>query len=193
MSSEAEAGPGRQFQLRSEHWAIVVTTVLVTLFLVLDVDIGEQQKTPVEKLQVGKSINVVITLVTADVRDLACASNQEGAGARCLFDSYGRRREDVPAGPAGASPTVLAPYMTTDNHLFLIPGLFAEPAIARRLAAEPPGDDREKLDRFNATCKFEPTGRVDELAVRWEPTAEFGPRQEGAWVGTLSGCSLTNP
>ncbi len=186
-----EAKQAAAQQLSSEHWAIIVVTGLLAAFL-LSSALGEgsrARKTPVTR-KAGTVLDVSITLVTADVSDLACASDAEVDGARCAFDSSGAVRDGVPAQP-GTDPAVLAPYMTTDNVLFLVPGLFAEPAVAKRLAAEPPKGSRESLERFEASCRLKLVGKVDELAVRWEPGQSFSPRT-AEWVGRVSGCTIKN-
>ena len=131
----------------------------------------------------GKSIPVSITLVTADERDLACAGDDEVAGARCAFVKDGS-----PWSEAATKP-VLAPYMTVDNVLFLVPDLWSEPALARRLASDPPSVNRELLRRFTAKCDMKVVGKAKGFYVRWEPAADWGHRDE-AWVGTISGCSI---
>ncbi len=132
----------------------------------------------------GKTVPVEITLVTADVNDLACAADFTAAGARCAFDREGQPWKE--AGPGG----LLAPYMTTNNHLLLVPDLFSEPAIARRLEEEPPaGKSRDSLRRFTAACKLHAEKKVKDFYVRWMPTSGWGHRNE-AWVGRISDCEI---
>lgn len=179
---------------REQKWIVwtLATLVLFLIFTAIFPDIGVR-KTP-RRLAVGRTVDVGITLVTADARDLACASNETVGGARCLYDESGALREGLPVGDeAGRSTEVLAPYMTTDNVLFLVPGLFAEPAIAKRFAEEPPTVGRDRLKRFTAQCRMKIEGRAKDLAVRWEPTAAFGPQADGAWVGRISNCSIDTP
>lgn len=132
----------------------------------------------------GKTVPVDITLVTADVNDLACAANFTVEGARCAFDREGQPWRE------GGSGALLAPYMTTNNTLLLIPDLFAEPAIARRLEEEPPaGKARDSLRRFIASCKLHAQQKVKDFYVRWTPAAPWGHRSE-AWVGRISECEI---
>ncbi len=175
---------------REQEWIVWSLAVLV-LFLVFTAffpDLGSR-RTP-RRFAAGQSVDVEITLVTADVRDLACASDETIGGARCLYDARGNLRGDLPTASPGTSPEVLAPYMTTDNVLFLVAGLFAEPAIAQRLAEEPPTAAREQLGRFAARCSLKLEGQAKDVAVRWSPGAAFAPRPEGAWAGRISGCKL---
>ena len=176
---------------REQKWIVwsLLTLVLFLIFTALFPDVGLRKTS--RSLAVGRTIDVSITLVTSDVRDLACAADDEVGGARCLFDASGNvRAELATADETGRSARVLAPYMTTDNVLFLIPGLFAEPAVAKRYAEDPPTVDRDRLRRFTARCQLKLEGRVKDVAVRWTQQAAFGPRPEGAWVGKVSDCSI---
>lgn len=132
----------------------------------------------------GKTVPVEITLVTADAEDLACAADFTAGDARCAFDREGRPW--TVGGPSG----LLAPYMTTDGVLLLVPDLFAEPAIARRLEEEPPdGKARDSLRRFTAACKLRALEEVKDFYVRWTPNSGWGHRSE-AWVGRVSDCEI---
>ncbi len=134
---------------------------------------------------VGKSVPVRITLLTADAFDLACAGDTPVGEARCAFVKDGQ-----PSPVASAGVGVLAPYMTVDNVLLLIPDLFAEPALAKRLADEmPEGKSRESLTRFNASCQLQIDQKVEDFFVRWTPTSAWSPRKE-AWSGRVSDCKL---
>jgi len=132
----------------------------------------------------GKTVPVDITLVTADVHDLACAADFTVDGARCAFSRNGQPWKDAPTGG------LLAPYMTVNNVLLLVPDLFSEPAIARRLAEEPPeGKARNTLRRFTASCQLHAIRKVKDFYVRWTPTAAWSHRDE-AWVGRISDCTI---
>ncbi|WP_373045185.1 hypothetical protein [Vulgatibacter sp.] len=171
--------------LSSERQTILFSAVALAIFLLvtgLYPDIGKT-RTPTRQIAAGKKIPVSITLVTADANDLACAGNDEVGGARCAFDEDGK-----PWADAGEKP-VLAPYMTVDNVLFLIPDLWKEPALAKKLAADPPSIDRERLRRFTAKCELEAVEKAKSFYVRWVPTMEWQHNRE-AWVGRIAGCSI---
>lgn len=178
--------------LTQEQWAIGLAGLGLAIFLVwTTLDPGLLvKKTKGTGLRVGSVLDVSITLVTTDVAELACASDAEVAGAKCQFDAYGALR--TPDERPAARAELFAPYMTTDNVLFLVRGMFAEPAVAKRLVDEPPGSlPKGEQVRFVAACKLTLEGRVTELGVRWEKGAAFGPR-EPAWAGRVSECSVTN-
>lgn len=179
---------------REQRWIFWTLAALVLFLIVTSIfpDIGLRKTS--RSLEVGKTIDVAITLVTSDVFDLACASNDEMAGAKCLYDANGSARPALADGDApGRSERVLAPYMTTDDVLFLIPGMFAQPAVAKRHAEEPPTVGREALRRFTAACQLTLQGQIKDVAVRWSRQAAFGPRPGGAWVGRVSSCKIETP
>ena len=169
----------------SERQTILFAAAALAVFLLITglyPDIG-RVRTPTRSLAAGKSIPVSITLVTADSRDLACAWTGEIGGARCAFDKDGK-----PWSGAGVQPT-LAPYMTVDNVLFLIPDLWREPALAKKLAEDPPDVDRERQRRFTANCQFTAVDEAKGFYVRWVPSMDWS-HTPAAWVGKLSGCRI---
>jgi hypothetical protein len=171
--------------LSSERQTIVFAAAALAVFLLITgmyPDIGKT-RTPTRSLSAGRSIPVSLTLVTADASDLACASSDEVAGSRCAFDKDGK-----PWDGAGEKPT-LAPYMTVDNVLFLIPDLWKEPALAKRLADDPPNVSRDKQRRFTANCTLTAAEKAKGFYVRWVPTMDWSHNAE-AWVGRLSGCTI---
>lgn len=179
---------------REQRWIVwtLGTLVLFLIFTAIFPDIGVRKTS--RRLAVGRTIDASITLVASDAKDLACASNDEVAGAKCLYDAGGNARAALATGDApGRSERILAPYMTTDNVLFLVPGLFAEPAVAKRYEEEPTTMNRDSSRRFTARCRLKLEGRVNDVAVRWTQQAAFGPRPEGAWVGRVSACSIGTP
>jgi hypothetical protein len=123
-----------------------------------------------------------ITLVTADRADLDCASPAIIDGFRCGFADPTHRVE-IPEGKR------LQPVLTRGRHMFLIPGLFAEPAISARYKSEPPDKPRDQLKRFTAICHMRSVGQLTGVRTRWST--------DGAWtdpqdidVGAISDCTI---
>jgi 4-amino-4-deoxy-L-arabinose transferase-like glycosyltransferase len=123
-----------------------------------------------------------ITLVTADRADLDCAAPAEIEGFRCGFADPAHRLK-IP------DQKRLQPVMTRGRHMYLIPGLFVEPAISARYQSEPPDKPRDQLKRFTAVCRIRVAGRLTGVRTRWSP--------DGAWtdpddidVGVLSDCTI---
>lgn len=172
-------------ELNSERMVLLLAAAALAIFL-----IGAElwpgptvAPSSIRGIGAGKTVPVEITLVTADARDLACAGDAAVNGARCAFDRDGKPWRGERSG-------LLAPYMTTNQVLLLVPDLFSEPAIAGRLAEEPfEGTSRADLRRFVASCSLLAQQKVKDFYVRWTPTGQWQHRAD-AWVGTLSGCTV---
>ncbi|MES1207797.1 MAG: hypothetical protein ABUS79_17825, partial [Pseudomonadota bacterium] len=77
----------------------------------------------------GGMVQAEITLVTSDHDDLACASDKAVGQYRCEFRAPG-----TPWPDAVARIDRLAGYYTLDRKLYVIPGLFEQPPLAKRYA-----------------------------------------------------------
>jgi hypothetical protein len=133
----------------------------------------------------GATIEATINLVTTDRDDLACASAGTVGPYRCEFRASG---SPWPTPPAPANR--LAAYYSVNQQLLLIPGLFEQPAVAARYAAEEPrGLPRDMRPRFIATCRFELVGELHHFLTRWLRTGGFN-LQDTAWVAVPSGCRV---
>jgi hypothetical protein len=138
-------------------------------------------------------IDVPLTLVTADKTDLACASEQEFEGYHCAFKKTTEAWPDLDATNAEHRKKMLVPYMTVDNVMFLIPGMFEDPAIDERYRDEVPRKlPRDRLERFTAQCKLTLRKEVEGVMVRWNPTGDWqGPNK--VWIGEVSNCQVSEP
>ncbi len=129
----------------------------------------------------GSTIGASINLVTSDREDLACASDRTLGRYRCEFRAPGERWPDPPA-PADR----LAAYYTTDQRLFVIPGLFQQPAVATRYAAEAPRNlPRDQRPRFSAHCRLKLVQQLHNFQARWLAHGGWGPEDQ-AWVAVAS-------
>lgn len=135
--------------------------------------------------QVGLVVDAPITLITSDRENLSCALDAVVGRYRCRFrDAGGPWPDPWPPGD------LLAPYVTTDRHMFLVPGLFEQPAILARYAQESPKDvPPERLRRFVARCKLRLVERIERFQARWSEHSNFGP-QNGAWVAEPISCTV---
>jgi len=133
----------------------------------------------------GGTARAEITLVTTDRDDLACASDKAVGRYRCEFKAPGTPWPDAPA-PADR----LAGYFTVDRKLYVIPGLFEQPALAKRYADEEqrhlPHDQRP---RFVATCQLKLVDHLKDFQTRWLKAGEFN-HQDEAWVAVPSACEV---
>lgn len=132
----------------------------------------------------GAVLEVPITLVTADKHELSCALDRPINGHRCAFSA-----PDV-AWPDPPEPVhTLVQYFTTERRLFVIPGLFEQPAIAERYRSEPPQGRRpSRLKRFTAVCQLRLLEKVRGIHTRWAPNGDWG--LSDGWVAEPVSCQL---
>ena len=124
----------------------------------------------------GSEVDVEITLVAADAKNLACASAESVAGKQCAVEAPDKPRPGAPSPP---DPSLLMPYTTTQRRQFLASGLWAEEAMKGPLPAE----------RFTVKCKLKVEGKVASPSVRWAAEGPWYPTEEIWPAGSLSGCS----
>ncbi len=133
----------------------------------------------------GGTVAAEITLVTTDRDDLACASDKAVGRYRCEFRAPG-----TPWPDAVAAGDRLAAYYTVDRKLYVIPGLFEQPALAKRYAEDEQRHlAREQRQRFAATCQLKLVDHLKNFQTRWLKNGEWNP-QDDAWVATASDCRI---
>lgn len=127
------------------------------------------------------STNVAITLVSSDATNLDCSLDQPAFGYQCAYDAYGKPRRDRGRG-------VIVPCVTLHGELLLVPDLFREPAVARRVDADRrlPVSARK---RFTVDCHVRVVGDVPNVRVRFKRTARFG-QPRSAWLVVPAHCSV---
>ena len=123
-----------------------------------------------------------ITLVTSDRNDLDCVASGGVESFRCGYSS------ETATWP-GDEQNKLKPYFTLDRHLYLIPGLFLEPAVAKRFQSELPNKPREQLKRFTANCQIKVVGKLKGVRTRWLSSATWS-NPEDVDVATVAGCRI---
>jgi hypothetical protein len=136
---------------------------------------GDGPVTP--KWAVGTTVDVEITLVPTDSKDLACAAADELGGRHCAFESQAKAWSK---GDNSDDKKLLKPYTTTDRIQFLAAGLWSDPALA-------PG--KLPATRFSVKCKYAVEGKMKKPSVRW---ASDGPWYDSnEWYsGAVSSCAL---
>ena len=132
--------------------------------------------------QVGGTVAADITLITSDRADVDCAAATSIAPYRCGFSD-----ENMPW--HGDEQNKLKPYYTADRHLYLIPGLFLQPAVQERFKSEPPDKPRDLLKRFTAKCNLKISGKVGGVRVRWLSTGTWSNPEE-VEVATVVDCKV---
>jgi hypothetical protein len=131
---------------------------------------------PAPKWNNGQVIDVEITLVHTDSKDLACASTEEIAGRKCEFETQTKPRPKAEGDDADKK--LLKPYTTTDRVQFLAAGMWSDPALKNKLPTA----------RFSVKCKYTVEGKIKQPGIRWS-TEWYTPG--GDWyAGIVSGCSV---
>jgi hypothetical protein len=137
-------------------------------------------------LEAGATIDEALTLITADKHDLSCALAVPVGIHRCHFRAPSR-----PFREKSQRASVLQPFVSLAGETFLISGLFDEPALARRYAAEvPDGRPRGQYRRFVAHCRLKLLARVSSVAVQFGQQAAFRQATE-LWAAEPVTCHVS--
>ncbi len=183
-----------------QDWKLMASISLLALIAVMSCDTLNNRVSNIfaPPAQAGPNVNtwkegtlheVGITLITKDMDRLQCADDREFEGAHCAYGSDEKRRMIPVTGPADDNlADTLQPYRTAiGNQLVLIAGLWHTPAVALRRHQEPPQGVADKdLKRFVAQCKLRFLGSMDDVSIRWNPTAKwykekFAPVARAEW------------
>jgi hypothetical protein len=140
------------------------------------------QRTPGSPGAVSGTVAADITLITSDRADVDCAASTGVDPYRCGFSD-----ENMPW--HGDEKNKLKPFYTTDRHLYLIPGLFLQPALEARVKSEPAEKPRDQLKRFTAKCNLKIAGKVGGVRVRWLSTGTWSNPEE-VEVATVIDCKV---
>jgi hypothetical protein len=128
----------------------------------------------------GEVIDGPITIVPADANRLECALSRAVGRYRCAY-----REKDARWVPEPESMMRMAPYLTQDRTLYLVPGLFDVTSV--RLFASRRGPN----DRFVARCKLRLVERVTDFAIRFQPDGPWEPRKDPVWLAEPVSCDPT--
>jgi antitoxin component YwqK of YwqJK toxin-antitoxin module len=123
-----------------------------------------------------------IMLITSDRADVDCAAATGIGEYRCGFSD-----EKTPWN--GDEQKKLKPFYTTDRHLYLVPGLFLQPALQDRYKAEPPDKPRDLLKRFTAKCNLKAAGKMGGVRTRWLASGTWSTPEE-VEVATVVDCKV---
>jgi hypothetical protein len=173
-------------------WKLVVSLVLLGLIAVMSCDIlnnrldrySERHSGAVPDPATwtpGAQAEVDITLITKDEGRLDCSDDRELEGVHCGYKkdrATWLTKEGAPIDDNKAN--VLQPYRTAvGNHLLVVAGLWATPALAMRHHQESPrGVPEADLKRFVARCKLRFLGSWENLDMRWGTAAKWYPEKK---------------
>jgi hypothetical protein len=152
----------------------------------------EEEKTDMSDWAAGKTVDVEITLITADYDRLACVLDREIGGAHCEYKTESQTWERAPGEPVDNNmKNIIQPYSTSpDNKLILVGGLWSMPTVAMRVHNEPwHSVSEKKLARFIVNCKVRLIENLAKITLRWNKTQKWG-EQGPAWVGIAESCEV---
>jgi hypothetical protein len=128
------------------------------------------------KWTAGQTVDLEVTLVASDKRDLSCAAPDELSGKHCAFEG---QNKPWTKSDNNDDKKLLKPYTTTDHIQFLGAGLWSDPALSGALPTA----------RFSVKCKYKVDGKVGKSGIRW---ASDGPWYDAAdlYTGSVSDCKM---
>ena len=138
------------------------------------------------KWKVGQTVDLEITVVTTDHKNLGCAMKGEIGGRHCAFEAQNKRSDK--SGDSRTNDKLLQPYTTVDRVQFMASGLWMQKPIKEKL-------DKENWDRpsprFTVKCKYVVEGKSKTAFVQWKP-GEGWHSGNGWYVGYVKNCAITN-
>ncbi len=171
---------GKPARSQMKLWIAIGVGVVIAVLLVMRGGTSSQSGPPLAA--VGSTVAGDLTLVNADRNELECMAANGLKDYQCGFidDKQTRQLQEG---------NKLRPYMTVDRQLYLIPGLFLEPAIAQRYNSEPANKPRGELKRFTAKCTIKVVGELADVKLRWAPDGTWEAPKKFS-VATVSGCKI---
>lgn len=128
----------------------------------------------------GANTRVDVTLVPSDADNLSCALDGRPYGMGCGFDTSGRA---LPPAPQGT----LVPCMTTERKPLLVPDLFEQPEVARRVATA--RAENRMQERFTAHCHVKVLHQLAGVRTRYRAVDPFGGPSE-LWLVKALSCTV---
>lgn len=124
----------------------------------------------------GAIVDVDISLVSSDAQDLSCSWDRSAWGHTCGHRDGGRTVQ---------AHGTLVPTVTADRKTLVVPGLFREPQVAARIAADA-GRERDAQQRFVVRCRVRVLQQLNGVQVRFAAGAAFEPPSKQWLVAPLA-------
>jgi hypothetical protein len=159
---------------------IVGGLIIAFVFLGQGGDNGNPAAPPSPKWAAGQTVDLELTLVASDAKDLACSSPKTISGKQCAFESPSKAT--TPA--VTDDKKLFKPYTTTDRVQIIGAGLWSEPSMA---PAKLPNS------RFSVKCKFTIDGKLENPGVRWNTEGPWYPQQSEWYAGSFNNCTVVPP
>lgn len=134
---------------------------------------------------VGNKVQLELTLVTTDSKNLGCAMAEEVNGKYCAFLTQNKRNTNSENNPRREA-NLLQPYTSVDRRQFMASGLWMTTALKSKLDKE---DWNRPSPRFTVNCILAIDGLTKSASVQWKP-GEGWHNGNGWYVGTLSDCRM---
>ncbi|MSP26614.1 MAG: hypothetical protein EXR75_15995 [Myxococcales bacterium] len=163
----------------------ILVAVLLVAFGMLGTRGGGDGGTPQPRWKIGQVVDVEITVVSPDFRNLSCAMEPEIAGKHCGFAAANKRHEKA-SGTARDDASLLQPYTTTDRTQFMAAGVWTQPALKEKLDKE---DFERPGPRFAVACKYTVEGKTAAAQVQWK-SGDAWHSGAGWYTGTVSECKI---
>ncbi len=160
-------------------FVIIVGGLIVVFAVISKEEPGANGPAPAPKWTVGQTVDLELTVVPSDAKDLACSAPDVG-GKKCQFETPGKAYAPVQTD----DKKVLKHYTTTDRVQIIGAGLWAEPAL-----------DPSKLPntRFSVKCKYKIESKMKSPGIRWAADGPWFPQTTDWYAGAFSGCSVSPP
>jgi hypothetical protein len=125
---------------------------------------------------VGAILDAPISVVPEDAERLGCVLPYAVGAYRCEYaDDFNR------FAPPPTPGERVQPFVTTEHDVYLVPGLFTQPAIAAFSAGH-------RGVRFVARCRVRLLARVPTPRIRFQPTDGWDDSKDPAWLAEPVSC-----
>ena len=137
------------------------------------------------KWKAGETVNVEITVVTTDYKDLVCAMEGDVKGLHCGFLATNKKNEA--AKTSREDEKLLQPFSTTDHVNFLAAGFFMQPELKEKLAAE---NFERPSPRFSVNCKLVVQGHAKGVKIKWKEDGDAWGSGDPWPLGDVKDCKI---
>jgi hypothetical protein len=127
----------------------------------------------------GTEYDIGVTLVAADRTGLACVLPWSYERYRCAFQA-----ENAAFQPPPTEAERLQPFVTLDREVYLLGGLFADPAVTAHLARASAGE------RFVTNCRVRFVRRALGVKLRFSGSDPWHDPKEPVWLAIPVKCSV---
>jgi hypothetical protein len=125
----------------------------------------------------GDVVETALTVVPDDATRLSCEQPWAWESYRCEF-TEGEHRFSPPPEPEKR----IQPFVSLDRVVYLVPGLFSEPHVAKFAATVP------RSHRFTVRCRIRLLTRTHDARIRFDPSGAWETPKESLWIAEPVSC-----